>query len=293
MFNLWGGSQQDQQNKEAYAESKIKELKLAIGPLSGHDLKYCTDACLKRYLEARNWNVDKSKKMLKGTLKWRSVYKPEEIRWDEVAVEGETGKMYRAGFHDRQGRTVLILRPGMQNTSSIDNQIKHLVYLLENAMLNLPPGQEQMAWLIDFTGWSITNNVPPKSARETIGILQNHYPERLGIAFLYNPPRIFEAFWKIVKYFLDNKTFHKVKFVYPKNKDSVELMRSYFDDENLPSELGGKSILNYNHEEFSKIMAQDDLKCADYWGTDEKLRNHRHCAAEVAPEPVCSETPAT
>jgi len=33
---------------------------------------------------------------------------------DEVSVEGETGKMYRAGFHDRQGRTVLILRPGMQ-----------------------------------------------------------------------------------------------------------------------------------------------------------------------------------
>lgn len=275
MFNLWSGSQQDQQTKEAYAESKIKELKLAIGPLSGHNLKYCTDACLKRYLEARNWNVDKSKKMLKDTLKWRSVYKPEEIRWDEVAVEGETGKMYRAGFHDRQGRTVLILRPGMQNTSSIDNQIKHLVYLLENAMLNLPPGQEQMAWLIDFTGWSITNNVPLKSARETIGILQNHYPERLAIAFLYNPPRIFEAFWKIVKYFLDNKTFHKVKFVYPKNKDSVELMRSYFDDENLPSELGGKSILNYNHEEFSKIMAQDDLKCADYWGTDEKLTDRK------------------
>lgn len=85
----------------------------------------------------------------------------------------------------------------LQNTSSMDNQIKHLVYLLENAMLNLPPGQEQMAWLIDFTGWSITNNVPLKSARETISILQNHYPERLGIAFLYNPPRIFEAFWKV------------------------------------------------------------------------------------------------
>ena len=100
-------------------------------------------------------------------------------------------------------------------------------------------------------------------------------------------------FMQIVKYFLDSKTFHKVKFVYPKNKDSVELMRSYFDDENLPSELGGKSILNYNHEEFSKIMAQDDLKCADFWGSDEKLTNHRHCSAEVAPEPVCSETPAT
>ena len=35
----------------------------------------------RRYLEARNWNVNKSKKMLEETLKWRSTYKPEEIRW--------------------------------------------------------------------------------------------------------------------------------------------------------------------------------------------------------------------
>lgn len=75
--------------------------------------------------------------------------------------------------------------------------MKHLVYLIENAILNLPEEQEQMAWLIDFTGWSLSNNVPIKSAKDTVNILQNHYPERLAVAFLYNPPRIFEAFWKV------------------------------------------------------------------------------------------------
>lgn len=79
----------------------------------------------------------------------------------------------------------------------MDNQIRHLVYMMENAILNLPEGQEQMAWLVDFTGWSLSTSVPVKCARETINILQNHYPERLGVAFLYNPPRIFEAFWKV------------------------------------------------------------------------------------------------
>lgn len=29
-------------------------------------------------------------------------------------VEGETGKLYRASVHDREGRIVLVLRPGMQ-----------------------------------------------------------------------------------------------------------------------------------------------------------------------------------
>lgn len=85
----------------------------------------------------------------------------------------------------------------MQNTKSLDNQMRHLVYLIENAIFNLPVDQEQMVWLIDFTGWTLSASVPVKSARETINILQNHYPERLAVAFLYNPPRIFEAFWKV------------------------------------------------------------------------------------------------
>lgn len=60
---------------------QVNELRTALGPLSGRSLKYCTDACLRRYLEARNWNVDKAKKMLEETLKWRASFKPEEIRW--------------------------------------------------------------------------------------------------------------------------------------------------------------------------------------------------------------------
>lgn len=291
IFRRRGSSQQQQQQEdpELQSESKVNELKAAIGPLSGRNLLYCTDACLKRYLEARNWNVEKAKKMLEETLAWRSTYKPEEIRWHEVAMEGETGKLFRANFHDRVGRTVLILKPGLQNTKSMENQIKHLVYLMENAMLNLPEGQEEMAWLIDFTGWSFTTNVPVRTARDTINILQDHYPQRLAVAFLYNPPRIFEAFWKIVKYFMDPKTFQKVKFVYPKNKESVELMRSYFDVDNLPIEFGGKATMKYDHEDFSRLMAQDDVKAAKFWGFDEKngSMNVGHAVGTlVAPEPA-------
>ncbi|KAL1300580.1 hypothetical protein HN51_045228 [Arachis hypogaea] len=281
---------QNQPDDSSFGEAKVTELRAALGPLSGRRLKYCTDGCLRRYLEARNWNVDKAKKMLEETLKWRSTYKPEEIRWDEVAHEGETGKVSRANFHDRLGRPVLILRPGMQNTTSAEDNIKHFVYLLENGILNLSEGQEQMSWLIDFTGFAMSTNLSIKTARDIIHILQNHYPERLAIAFLYNPPRIFQAFWKAVKYFLDPKTAQKVKFVYPNNKESLELMKSLFDVDNLPSEFGGKATLKYDHEEFSRMMVDDDLKTAKYWGIgDEKPSFHPKgglSGAEVAPEPV-------
>jgi len=68
---------------------------------------------------------------------------------------------------------------------------------LENAVLNLSDGQEQMSWLIDFTGFSFSTKISTKTAREIIHILQGHYPERLGIAILHNPPRIFQAFYKV------------------------------------------------------------------------------------------------
>lgn len=76
-----------------------------------------------------------------------------------------------------------------------------------------------------------------------------------------------------MKYFIDPKTAQKVKFVFPKNKDNVELMKTFFDIDNLPSELGGKATLKYDHEEFSRLMAQDDIKTAEFWGFDEKPVN--------------------
>ena len=90
---------------------------------------------------------------------------------------------------------------------------------------------------------------------------------------------------QVVKYFLDPKTFQKVKFVYPKNKESVEIMKSLFDVENLPSEFGGKATLKYDHEEFSRMMEEDDLKTASYWGFDSKPCNvsNRYSGAETAP----------
>ncbi|XP_031495621.1 uncharacterized protein LOC116261134 [Nymphaea colorata] len=292
MFRRNSGDHGHQGHVSAPQQEKVNELRALLGPLSGRSLQFCNDSTLRRYLEARNWNVDKAKKMLDETLKWRSTYKPEEIAWHEVAHEGETGKLYRAGFHDKQGRTVLVLRPGMQNTTSHDNQMRHLVYLLENAVINLPEGQEQMVWLIDYTGWSLMNSPPIKTARETANILQNHYPERLAVAFLYNPPRIFETFWKVVRYFLDPKTFQKVKFVYPKKDGSVELMRQAFDIETLPTIFGGKNPTKYDHEEFSRLMAMDDVKTARFWGFSDKLVNARSCfAAEMTRDEMKSIAP--
>lgn len=67
---------------------------------------------------------------------------------------------------------------------------------MENAILNLPPDQEQMIWLIDFQGFNLSH-ISVKVTRETAHVLQDHYPERLGLAILYNPPKFFEPFYTV------------------------------------------------------------------------------------------------
>eukprot|EP00271_Cylindrocystis_brebissonii_P013061 TRINITY_DN32618_c0_g1_i1.p1 TRINITY_DN32618_c0_g1~~TRINITY_DN32618_c0_g1_i1.p1 ORF type:complete len:303 (+),score=62.06 TRINITY_DN32618_c0_g1_i1:218-1126(+) len=242
---------------------QVDELRAALGPLEGYSAVFCTDACLNRYLRARNWNAKKAEKMLRDTLKWRAQYKPEEIKWEDVAHEAETGKMYRTRFQDKQGDVVLVLAPGRQNTNSHEGQIKHLVYCLENAVNCLPGEGEKMVWLIDFRGWTLKMSPPMKTTRETLNILQNHFPERLKIAVLYNSPTMFEAFWRMVKPFMDPKTVKKVCFINPRQANKEQILEEMFDLETLDSTFGGRATWSYDHTSYGEMMREDDRRRAE------------------------------
>lgn len=60
---------------------QVQSLRAALGELTEDASQYTTDACLRRYLRARNWSVKRAEKMLRETLEWRATYKPEKIRW--------------------------------------------------------------------------------------------------------------------------------------------------------------------------------------------------------------------
>ncbi|KAJ8762677.1 hypothetical protein K2173_011157 [Erythroxylum novogranatense] len=245
-------------------QAKINEVKKLLGQLPEKLAIYCSDASISRYLRARNWNVKKATKMLKDTLKWRAEYKPEEIRWEEIAHEAETGKIYRSNYFDKHERSVLVMRPSCQNTKSTKGQIRYLVYCMENAVLNLPPDQEQMVWLIDFHGFNLSN-ISLKVTRETAHVLQDHYPERLGVAILYNAPKFFEPFWLAAKAFLDPKTYNKVKFVYSGEANTMKIMEDLFDIDELDCAFGGRNNSGFDISKYAERMRDDDKRMPSFW----------------------------
>ncbi|CAI9116344.1 OLC1v1017461C2 [Oldenlandia corymbosa var. corymbosa] len=172
----------------------------------------------------------------------------------------------------------IIVFTSLQNTKSVKGQIKYLVYCMENAILNLPKNQEQMVWLIDFHGFNLSH-VSLKATKETAHVLQEHYPERLGIAVLYNPPKIFEPFWKVAKPFLEPKTANKVKFVYSDDSNTIKLLEELFDIEQLEPAFGGKHGEDFDITKYAERMKEDDKKIPSFW----KINGEATAALERVP----------
>ncbi|KAF7093514.1 hypothetical protein CFC21_095928 [Triticum aestivum] len=235
-------TQQKASSSEEQQQEKINEVRGLLGSLTEEMPSFMSDATIRRFLRARNWSMEQATKGLKETVKWRRDYRPDAISWDDVAeMENEVRRTHVADYLDKNGRSVLVSNVPMKSKVSAKEQIKHLVYLLEYFATNSADEQDDfVVWLTDFRGWSISST-PLSITRESIHIIQNYYPGVIGVAIPFDPPRIFESFWKIAKNFVQADMKEKVKFVYANKPESLKTIADIFDLDTLESSFGGRS----------------------------------------------------
>ncbi|KHN09133.1 phosphatidylinositol transfer protein 3-like [Glycine soja] len=263
-LNKTASNSHDKMAISAEQQAKIIEVRGLIGPLSDKESVYCSDASISRYLRARNWNVKKAAQMLKQSLKWRKEYKPQEIRWEEVAAVAEKGMLYRPNYSDKYGRPVIVMRPCNKKSTPAQDMIKYFVYCMENAIINLPPHEEQLAWLIDFQGVKMSD-VSFKTSRETVHILQEYYPKHLGLAMLYKAPRIFQPFFSMLRPFLETELYNKVKFGYSDDHNTKKILEDLFDMDKLESAFGGNDDTGFDMNKYAERMKEDENKILSFW----------------------------
>ncbi|SPO23997.1 related to PDR16 - protein involved in lipid biosynthesis and multidrug resistance / PHO13 -4-nitrophenylphosphatase [Ustilago trichophora] len=231
----------------AEQESKLSELEKYIRSVAAEqppaeDYKKWEDKWLsehnlyQRYLRAAKGDLENAKKRIKSTLEWRRDFRPEIIAPGSVSHEAETGKQVVSGF-DNDGRPLIYLRPARENTAPSNDQVRYLVWTLERAIDFMPPGVENYAIIIDYKSATSQSNPSLSTARTVANILQNHYVERLGRAFIVNVPWFINAFFTAVTPFLDPITKEKIRF----NANLAE----FVPREQLDAEFAGG---RYNYE---------------------------------------------
>ncbi|KAF4623972.1 hypothetical protein D9613_002259 [Agrocybe pediades] len=194
-----------------------------------------------RYMRAAKWDLADAKKRIKGTLEWRREFKPDLIRPDEVKIESETGKIIINGF-DKDGRPIIYMRPGRENTETGPRQLRHLVWCLERAKDLMPPGQESLVIIVDYKSTTLRTNPSISVARKVLTILQQHYVETLGRAIVVNLPMLLSFFYKGIAPFLDPVTRDKMRF----NPDLFELIPA----SHLDADFGGQNEFEFEPESY-------------------------------------------
>lgn len=193
--------------------------------------------CAERYMRAAKFKLDDAKRRIAGTLEWRREFKPELIPPEDVRVESETGKIILNGF-DINGRPIITMHPGRENTKTSDRQLRHLIYVLERAIDLMPSGQDSLVIIVDYRSTTLRTNPSISVAAKVLTILQHHYVERLGRAIVVHLPFILQFFYKGISPFLDPITRDKMRF----NPDLKELI----PDDHLDAELGGSYAYEFD-----------------------------------------------
>ncbi|GIJ99798.1 hypothetical protein Aspvir_003801 [Aspergillus viridinutans] len=216
-------------------------------PITDDERMFLTRECLLRYLRATKWNVAEAITRLQRTLTWRREYGLEKLTPDYISIENETGKQVILGY-DIHARPCLYLLPSNQNTEKSDRQVEHLVFMLERVIDLMGPDQETLALIVNFNETKSGQNASLGQAKQTLNILQNHYPERLGRALVINVPFVIWGFFKLITPFIDPLTREKLKF----NED----LRQHVPAGHLMKSIGGDVEFRYDHSIYWPALNQ-------------------------------------
>lgn len=194
-------------------------------------------------------SVQKAEDMLLATLAWRKEYQPGSLHArfkDSLRGEAASGKMFVLPKPDRAGNAVIVMRPGLENSTDVDANIRFLVYTLERAASVSESGKYTV--IVDyFTGAvSISNSPSFGVMKATNSILQTHFPERLGVCMFYDAPAFFSALMKMLKPFIDPVTRDKLFFVKREGAALDKHVQRLLDLESTPLDYGGKLAYQFD-----------------------------------------------
>ncbi|OEH75072.1 cral trio domain-containing protein [Cyclospora cayetanensis] len=209
------------------------------------------DMVLCRYLRSYSWDDVHARQQLLRTVWWRRHRKPHCISPEEVKGTAARGSVYRKGF-DKRGHPIVYFKPGREPAQSTKAAQDYTLYTMERAMQSVDKssGRDQLVFLVDFSGFSITQVPSMDLSKEVVGILNDHYTDILAKAYMLDAPSYFDSVWRFVKIMLHPLTASKVEFIQTSNKQQLSKLLEHVPAEFLEESLGGTCEVSYDHDRY-------------------------------------------
>ena len=190
---------------EASSE-RIAELRnlLVDEPLYQEYSVWCSDEQLQRFLTARQNRIPQAKDLTLAALKWRKTRIPPEgitalPDWQvTMKRQSETGKIFISGV-DQYNRPVIVMDNSVQNSTDYEEIQTFVAFSLDQAVDIMSPTVDKYLVFFNLKNFSLFNCPPVKSCSETVFMLSNGYPERLGHLIVYKPPFVLWSVYNAFK----------------------------------------------------------------------------------------------
>ncbi len=238
-----------------------------------------------RFLQATQFNYNKSIEYLYDHINWRKIFFPFELTQPVIDIL-TSGFLYAYG-RDHRFRPISILNTKvymkLQKKYSYTDFLKSIIYYLEYKIHHLLiPGQiEDWVVISDMRGISVFSI--PDDIKEFIKVMQSNYRARLKTNFIIGMSMILRGLWGIIKYMLDPETNKKIKILGDKgfddiwdmiNKDQVEarfegscpdLTKDFFPPSIPKDSKGnilnpvGKNTILYSKDEYKQRIKENKV----------------------------------
>ncbi|KAL4571974.1 hypothetical protein LXL04_018742 [Taraxacum kok-saghyz] len=230
------------------ANDHLRELHLWGVPLLPSRGLEKTDIILKKFLKAKDYNVQNAFDMIVNTIKWREDFNVDKVFDEEFGsdldnighIEGKDKaghplcyQLFEA-FKDKE-----TLRKRLGTKDSCDQFLRWRIKLMEGCVLNIdfkPDGADSVIQIMDV------KNIPRPflnelfvGSKKYFSILQENYPGIIYRIVIINVPMWFFAFYTLNMRLMTRK--YKVMYVKP--SAITETLLKFIDPEHLMAQYGG------------------------------------------------------
>ncbi|XP_042870653.1 CRAL-TRIO domain-containing protein C3H8.02-like [Penaeus japonicus] len=218
------------------AEKDVEELTKKIEAVSGQ-IKYMkvNEKTIRRYLRAFQ-SVDAAYKRILETDAWRGKYEVDKITGDSPSIKRVEKTKIAVILNERDKKMRPVIYVAVRNHSiynrDTSDMTQYIVYFLEEACKKCIEDEiDNLCILFDMKNFSLSCMDYPM-LKTLFEIMQDHYPERLGVCLILNAPFIFSTCWPIIRAWLDENTASKIHFIKQLND-----LTPYVDPSVLPHDM--------------------------------------------------------